>query len=118
MGKHELLTKLANQAESVTFDEVIATITNNYHYSPCRFSNGIEGDSVISEAGSNEGSCKIFAFGKLNGLSEAQTLHCFGRYYRQDVLENPQGEDHGNIRTFMRHGWAGIEFDQPPLTEK
>jgi len=118
MRSNDLLIKIANHPETVTFNEVIATITEHYHYTPSRLSNGVEGDQVVSEPGSNEGSCKIFAFAKLNKLSEIQTLHCFGDYYRQDVLQNPGGNDHGNIRTFMRHGWGGIEFDQAPLTEK
>ena len=34
--------------------------------------------------------------------------------YRQ-VLANPDGEDHANIRAFMRNGWKGIRFDGEPL---
>lgn len=107
MNTHELIEKLRNQPEAVSFDEVIATIEANYQYQPTRFSNG----ETINEAGSNEGSCKIFAFAQLNGLDESQTLACFGRYYREDVLGNPDGSDHANIRNFMRQGWAGIRFE-------
>ena len=118
MSEQTLLNKLSKQPEQVTFQEVIDTITANYHYTPSRFSNGQGDDCVTSEAGSNEGSCKIFAFAKLNNLTEQQTLHCFGDYYRVDVLQHPDGNDHGNIRSFMRHGWNGIQFDQMPLSEK
>jgi len=100
------------------FNEVIESIADNHHYTASRFSNGITGDQVINAAGSNEGSCKIFAFAKLNGLDEQQTLNCFGDYYRNDVLSNPNGDDHANIRTFIRHGWAGISFEHDALTEK
>ncbi|SEQ12389.1 HopJ type III effector protein [Amphritea atlantica] len=96
------------------FEDTMATIAANYDYTPARFTNG----ELVNEAGTNEGSCKIFAFARLNGLSEQQTLNCFGRFYHNDVLENPQGSDHGNIRNFMVHGWSGIIFEQTALTAK
>ena len=42
-------------------------------------------------------------------MREETTLKCFGRFY-QDVLNTPEGNDHGNIRNFMKSGWAGIKF--------
>ena len=51
---------------------------------------------------------------ELNALSEANTLACFGRFYRE-VLNDPTGTSHGNIRAFMRDGWAGICFDGQAL---
>ena len=116
MSTQDLIQKLNDQPDGVSFNEVIDVIANNYSYTPTRFSNGIATDQTINEAGSNEGSCKIFAFAKLNGLDQQQTLNCFGDYYRHDVLGNPNGDDHANIRTFMRHGWAGISFEQDALS--
>ncbi len=113
-----LLGKIANQPTQVGFDEVIKAITQHYRYSPSHFRNGDPDNAIINEAGSNQGSCKIFAFAKLNNLTEQQTLHCFGDYYRQEVLENPEGDSHANIRHFIRHGWPGIQFEQMPLTAK
>ncbi len=113
-----LLNKLAEQPQQVSFDEVMQTITDHYDYTPCHFSNGRGEERLENDAGSNEGSCKIFAFAKLQQLSEAQTLACFGHYYRDDVLGHPEGSDHANIRTFMKYGWSGIHFDQNPLTSK
>lgn len=118
MSFAKLIQKINNQPDSVSFNEVIGLINDNYLYTPTRFINGIATDQEVNEAGSNEGSCKIFAFAKLNGLDAQQTLACFGDYYRKDVLANPSGEDHANIRTFMRHGWAGITFDQDALSPK
>ena len=60
----------------------------------------------------------LFAFAQKQQLSEAQTLACFGDYYRKDVLENPQGEDHQNIRQFMKSGWFGIAFSGDALAAK
>ena len=118
MKIQQLLDKIINQPTQVDFNEVIDTITLHYHYSPSRFSNGHKHDLIINQAGDNQGSCKIFAFAKLNHLNEQQTLHCFGDYYRQEVLLNPEEDDHANIRHFIRHGWAGIQFEQIPLTDK
>ena len=113
------LEELLNSTpEEIEFDRVMQIIEENYNYTPTRFTNGHGDMQVINEARCNEGSCKIFAFAQLNKLNDAQTLACFGRFYRNDVLENPQGKDHGNIRNFMQHGWAGVQFDQPALTEK
>ncbi len=114
----ELIEQIKNRPDSIVFNDVIYVLTANYDYTPSRFSNGSGADQVINEAGKNEGSCKIFAFAKLNGLNEAETLACFGSYYRNDVLKHTSGSDHANIRTFMRHGWRGIHFDQQPLTAK
>lgn len=100
--------------ETLDFEDTMAVIEANYLYTPVQFSNGDQ----INEAGTNEGSCKIFAFAQLNQLSEAQTLACFGRFYRVDVLQNPEGSDHGNIRNFIKHGWSGISFNLPALSTK
>lgn len=113
-----LLTQIRTAPDSIRFDDVMHTVSEFYEYTPTRFCNGVADDQIVNEAGQNEGSCKLFAFASQHGLSEAQTLACFGDYYRKDVLKQPQGSDHANIRTFMRHGWAGIHFDQPALTPR
>lgn len=116
MGVAQLLDKIRHTPEQIAFAEVISAIDANYHYTPTRFTNGPTGDQVINEVGSNEGSCKIFAFAMLNQLNREQTLACFGNYYREDVLQHPHATDHANIRTFIRHGWEHLQFDAPALT--
>lgn len=118
MNVNALIEKIRSTPDAVEFNEVIDCIAEHYDYSPTRFSNGSGDDAVINEAGTNEGSCKIFAFAQLNELGKAETLACFGKYYREDVLANPGGEDHANIRSFMRHGPEGIRFDSPALTSR
>ncbi|NQZ23317.1 MAG: HopJ type III effector protein [Colwellia sp.] len=112
MPLNKLLEQIKSQAELVEFSEVITVITDNYRYKPCTFHNG----ELVNEAGTNEGSCKIFAFAQLHRLSEQETLACFGHYYREDVLQNPQGEDHGNIRNFIKQGWQGLTFESEALS--
>lgn len=109
-----LLDKIHQSPESISFSEVIAHIDKNYDFTPTRFANG----TVLNEAGQNNGSCKIFAFAKLNNLDQNQTLALFGDYYRVDVLGNPTGSDHQNIRNFMQSGWAGIVFEGTALSRK
>lgn len=116
MNTKELISILQDAPETVSFADVMATIESEYLYTPCRFFNGVETDKFVNEAGTNEGSCKVFAFACLNKLSRDETLQCFGDYYRKDVLQNPAGNDHANIRSFIRNGWAGIEFEGTALT--
>jgi len=114
MTIEQLINLIKTNPESIEFQQVMETIEQNYDYTPTRFTNS----DVVSESGTNEGSCKIFAFGQLNQLDEHETLACFGTYYRDDVLQNPKGTDHANIRSFMVHGWEGINFDAPALVVK
>ncbi|PKM11206.1 MAG: type III effector [Gammaproteobacteria bacterium HGW-Gammaproteobacteria-3] len=104
--------------KNVSFEDTMTIIAQHYYYTPVGFSNGLSDSVIINEAGKNEGSCKIFAFARLNGLDQQQTLNLFGDYYRLDVLNNPKAGDHGNIRAFMRDGWAGIDFKGVALTPK
>lgn len=107
----DFIIKIKQQEESIEFEQVMQIIKENYDYQPAFFING----DLANEAGTNEGSCKIFSFALLNELSQQQTLSCFGRYYHEDVLANPTGSDHGNIRNFIKTGWQGIEFKSIPL---
>jgi hypothetical protein len=113
MGITAFLEKLKSRPSEISFQEVIAYIDAKYEFIPTAFSNG----EVKNEAGQNNGSCKIFAFGKLIGLSKEETLACFGDYYRKDVLENPDGDDHQNIRNFIKFGWQGLEFEGVALVK-
>lgn len=113
-----LLRTLSESPETLEFDQVIALINSTYYYSPTPFTNGIGEHKIVNEAGMNEGSCRIFSFAKLQGFTEQQTLSCFGKFYRDDVLKNPLGRDHANIRRFMEYGWMGIHFDGEALTPR
>lgn len=109
-----ILEQLNQQPERIDFTEVIAYIDANYDFTPTKFTNG----ETTNEAGQNNGSCKVFSFAQLHHLSEEKTLALFGDFYRKDVLQNPEGTDHQNIRNFMKTGWAGISFEGNALTEK
>ena len=110
----EFLDLLASNPKEVLFAQTMEVIDEHYDFTPVSFANG----DTQNAAGQNNGSCKIFAFAQLQGLDEASTLACFGQFYREDVLKNPEGSDHANIRNFMQHGWSGIQFDGVALTAK
>lgn len=114
MELNSFLLRLNDSPDSVTFDATMALIDALYEFTPTSFRNG----ALSNEAGKNNGSCKIFSFAHLHGLSQQQTLHCFGTYYWDDVLNHPDGTDHQNIRNFIKTGWPSIEFDGTPLSPK
>lgn len=109
-----LFEQLEKSAEEIQFKEVIAFIDEHYDFTPTKFTNG----NTVNEADQNNGSCKVFSFAKLNDLSKEETLSLFGAFYREDVLQNPEGTDHQNIRNFMNSGWDGISFEGKALTRK
>ena len=110
MQLDDYLSKLKSSPEKIEFNETMAVIDANYSYTPVAFRNG----ALLNKANENEGSCKIFSFAKKHNLSEYETLSCFGEYYR-DVIENPSGTDHQNIRNFISEGWKGIVFQDDAL---
>ena len=111
MSLESFLSNLKTNPSTVEFEDSIEVIERNYTFSPTAFNNG----ETQNEANQNNGSCKILAFGQLNSLSVEETLHCFGRYYRVDVLQHPEKDDHQNIRQFIKCGWKGLSFKQFPL---
>ncbi|KQB37878.1 HopJ type III effector protein [Flavobacterium daejeonense] len=108
------LEKLKQTPETITFPETIEVIEANYDFTPTAFQNG----NTHNAAGTNSGSCKLFAFAQLQNLSLDETLACFGAFYRDEVLGDPEGTNHQNIRNFMVHGWSGIQFEGTALELK
>jgi len=106
----KLINTIKTEPASIDFSDVIETIEANYTFTETAFTNGEQSN----KAGENNGSCKIFAFAKLQNLSEQETLTCFGQYYL-DVLNTPNDTDHQNIRQFMQKGWNGIAFEGEAL---
>ena len=90
MNINELIEQCRAAPQYLEFEQVMAVIDQYYDYTPSQFNNG----EINNPAGSNEGSCKIFAFAQLNNLSEMETLSLFGRYYREDVMDHPEGDNH------------------------
>ena len=110
----EFKTKLNENPNNVAFSETIEVIEGNYDFTPTSFVNG----DLTNAAGENSGSCKVFAFAKTQSLSKEETLACFGAFYFDEVLNDPNGTGHQNIRNFMKHGFEGLSINGTALTPK
>ena len=108
-----LLQSLRTSPESIQFSYVIAVIDANYEHTPTAFTNG----TAMNASDQNQGSAKVLSFGRLQGLTEAETLACFAEHYRS-VQASPNGTDHQNIRQFMVNGWSGVDLPEGCLTAK
>lgn len=107
-------SKLQETPTEINFSDTIAVIEENFNFSPTAFKNG----DTHNAAGTNSGSCKLFAFAKMQQLTKEETLACFGSYYFDEVLGDPEGDSHQNIRNFMKYGWDGIAFEGIALNFK
>ncbi len=114
MSIENFIQKVRSTPNEIEFSELMDLIENHYLFTETVFTNG----DLKNEVGENSGSCKLFSFAALNDLNAEETLACFGAYYREDVLENPEEDNHQNIRNFMQTGWTGIKFDGEALIPK
>ncbi|MBW1298955.1 HopJ type III effector protein [Aquimarina litoralis] len=113
MTTTEFIDKLRQTPEEIIFEETINVIDTYYSFTPSSFTNG----EINNEVGQNSGSCKLFSFAKLQNLTQEETLYCFGEHYK-NVLQDPNGSSHQNIRNFMKTGWEKLSFKEQALTEK
>ncbi|HPN69681.1 MAG TPA: HopJ type III effector protein [Saprospiraceae bacterium] len=113
MSIEKFIEVLKSSPNEIEFGETISLIDLHYDFTPTAFKNG----EVYNIPGKNSGSCKLLYFAKKMELTKEETLACFGTYYKE-VLANPEGDDHQNIRNFMVHSWDGVEFEGVPLKEK
>jgi len=89
----------------MSFSNTVFGITDNYTRQNVAFSIG----DVFNNVGENSGSADIFSFALMAELDKNQTLELFGEHYK-NVLDNPDGENHQNIRAFMEYGLDGLDF--------
>lgn len=106
--------KLKTTPKTIQFSETMSVIEANYNFTPTAFKNG----NLANKSNENMGSCKLLAFAKNQELTKEETLACFGDFYYNDVLENPDGTSHQNIRNFMEFGFKGLHFEHHPLKQK
>ncbi|MBU2926633.1 HopJ type III effector protein [Winogradskyella psychrotolerans] len=111
MTVDNFLTKLKSSPKQINFSETMAVIDSNYLFKPTAFTNG----SLKNAEDQNLGSCKLLSFAVDQKLTIEETLACFGSYYFEDVLLNPEGTGHQNIRNFIKTGFEGLRFETFPL---
>jgi len=93
-------------SDDLTFEQVMEVIDQHYESQLLEFKNG----DMLNKQGENEGTAKILSYAALSNMSKETTLKLWGQYYRE-VLANPNGTDHQNIRNFMKYGWEGVPFE-------
>ena len=108
------IKKLQSKPKTIAFSETMSAVERYYEFTPTAFKNGV----LNNKLDENLGSCKLFAFAKAQGFTKEETLACFGKFYFEDVLNNPNGNGHQNIRNFMNTGFEGLFFGGEPLTKK
>ncbi len=113
MNLEQFFKNLKTNPSHISFEETMSVIDENYIFSETGFYN----NQLYNKAGENSGSCRLFAFAQINKLAHSHTLSCFGQYY-QDVKNDPDGDEHQNIRQFMLSGWSKVSFDQVALVLK
>jgi hypothetical protein len=89
-------------ADSLKFEEVVELIDTHYESGLIEFKNG----DIVNKPGENEGSAKLLSYAALSDFDKDTTLKLWGQYYRE-VLADPDGDSHQNIRNFMKTGWDG-----------
>ena len=101
-------------AGDLKFEEVIELIDTHYETGLLEFKNG----DIVNQSGENVGSAQVLSYAALSGMDKETTLKLWGQYHR-DVLATPDGDDHANIRNFMKYGWEGVPFENGiALTKK
>ncbi|KAL7509237.1 hypothetical protein ACHAXN_006261 [Cyclotella atomus] len=96
---------LEMSGDSLMFQEFIDLCDEQYEYGLIEFKNG----DIVNKPGENDGSAKVLSYAALANFDKEMTLKLWGQYYR-DVLATPDGNDHQNIRNFMKYGWDGVDF--------
>jgi len=101
-------------ADDLKFEEVMELLDENYESQYLEFKNG----DLLNKPGENEGSAKLLSYAAVSELDKETTLKLWGQYYRE-VLADPDGDSHQNIRNFMKTGWEGVPFENGiALTKK
>lgn len=114
MTLNEFINKLKSNPEQIEFSDTMTVIEENYEFTPTSFTNG----TLENNEGQNSGSCKLFAFAINQKLTKEETLACFGEHYFEDVLKDPKGTGHQNIRNFIKTAFQGLDFKAFPLKKK
>lgn len=117
---HQELARLRAPEElnSMMFQDVMNILRRHYECVPAAFATGVgTPKETRNPAGSNAASCLLLAAARRLGFSMPETLALYREHYR-DVLADPDGVTHANIRALIANGWAGVEFSADPLRLK
>ncbi|OEU20818.1 HopJ-domain-containing protein [Fragilariopsis cylindrus CCMP1102] len=93
-------------ADSLKMEELMDLIDTHYEVGLLEFKNG----DILNKQGENVGSAKLLSYAAISDFDKETTLKLWGQYYRE-VLADPDGDSHQNIRNFMKTGWDGVPFE-------
>lgn len=102
---HVFNANIEMNSDNVKFAEVMDLIDAHYEVGLIDFKNG----EIVNKQGENEGSAKLLSYAALSDLDKDTTLQLWGEYYRE-VVADPDGLSHPNIRNFMKYGWEGTWY--------
>ncbi|AXT18692.1 type III effector [Flavobacteriaceae bacterium AU392] len=114
MTIEDFKTKLKNTPETIQFSDTMNVVETNYNFTPTAFKNG----ELYNNSDQNLGSCKLLTFAKIQEFTKEETLACFGQFYFDEVINDPNGEGHQNIRNFMKTGFEGLLFEGNALKRR
>ena len=99
------INKIEMSGDDLMFQEFIDMCDEQYEDGLIEFKNG----DIVNKPNENHGSAKVLSYAALADFDKETTLKLWGQYYR-DVKATPDGDDHQNIRNFMKYGWDGVDF--------
>jgi len=102
----ELFNANLEMSGEVTFEEFTEMVNEFFETQLLEFKNG----DLLNKQGENEGSAMVLSYSALSNFDKETTLKLWGQYYRE-VLADPKGDSHQNIRNFMKYGWEGVPFE-------
>ena len=95
-----------NKKSILSFKFILQSIESCFKFN---INNGFKNGIIYNELNTNIGSLKVLLFAKLFKLNKLTTLKLWSEHYF-NVLNDPNGTSHGNIRNFIKYGWLGIDF--------
>jgi len=104
---------LLDPNNKIDFDTIQNKITSILNTVPTRFvNNGVE-----NAERENEGSLRILSIALLFQLTDDNALRLFWEHW-ESVQENPEGNDHQNIRQLNEYWLWGVKIHWLPFSEK
>ena len=112
MDKLQAKNHINMQAKLLGFDAVSVALEAFFNFTDMPMQIG----SVKNEVGQNLGSKIRCAVAVELGASKEELLSWFGVFHKE-VLADPDGDNHPNIRAIMEHGIAGIIVPEGMLSK-
>lgn len=101
------------RSEHHLFTDTLAFIAEHYSYTPSAFDNG----SVSNGRSRTKVPARPWASPSSRASASRKPCWPSAKHYRA-VRDNPEGDDHANIRALQQTGLAGVHFERQPLSRR